>query len=69
MWDDCPELIAALKSALIGQRYSPVVVRNRANLETKRKALEKGRRSNHTRRPAILEARCERARLARHALK
>jgi hypothetical protein len=41
MWDDCPELIAALKSALIGQRYSPVVVRNRANLETKRKALEK----------------------------
>jgi len=28
MWDDYPELIAALKSALIGQRYSPVVVRN-----------------------------------------
>jgi uncharacterized protein (DUF1810 family) len=28
MWDDYPELIAGLKSALIDQRYSPVVVRN-----------------------------------------
>ena len=28
MSDNCHELIAALQSALISQRYSPVVVRN-----------------------------------------